>query len=366
VADALQTTTATPTAPVSGSVTFTPSTSNEGWGGSTKSTTATFTTAVGIPGVTEEPKEVTLSRVIPVAFDITGVNPANNSQIPATATDVTVTASTNMKWWIQLGSGGKDETADPSTYTTGGTRTVTIPAHPTRTADSWTTNGSITVNAGYDAQNNVPANTPDSYAYTRLPYTLKVTAPERSAATSVTLTVETNAPEYWIILKADSPTGAQLYSSDWTTGESKTATFNWTASDRVVYVVNGLTGAELASFVQPGAAGFSKIVLVKVTDPQGNAEEGFTNAPCPEGYVTKWTGGNQHTYTVIWMEWEGNLAQGTLYTALSNNPSGYPGDYYTRYNGADYVDGKEVASNGGYRPTAYGTTVGEVWVFCYK
>jgi hypothetical protein len=251
-AGVVQTTTATPTTSASGSVTFTPSTSNVGWGGSTKETTATFTTAVGISGVDEdEPKVVTLRRTIPVAFDI-AVDPASGN-IPATATDVTVTANTNMKWWIQLESGSKDETADPSTYTTGDTKTVTIPARGPSVATSWMENGpTITVKAGYDAQTTVSANTPASYTYTQLPYWVNLSSYEPSSpTTSVTITVSTNAESVNIRLNVNNADGIQVDDTKQLShGIGQMFALGTVTSDRTIAIVNDLTNNKIGEFTQ--------------------------------------------------------------------------------------------------------------------
>jgi hypothetical protein len=356
-----------PTVPVTGSVTFTPSTSNAGWGGSTKSTDVTFSTAVGIGGVAEETEEVTLTRVVPAEFLITGEDPADGSTVAATAFDVTVTANTNLKWWVlRLGSGVKDETGVPSTYSTGVTRTVNIPARPTRNADSWTTNGpTITVQAGYDAQNDAMANNPASYTYTQLPYTLGVEAPESSYGASVTLTVTTNAPEYWIILKESDGTGTQLYSSGWTTGESKTVLLEQVNGTRRVDVVNGLTGTVLTTFNQPGNAKVSHVVLVQVTNPIGSIDGVIVNLTCPDGYVKKWNGNDN--FAGPWeMNQEGTLAQGYMKT-VGVSPSDGDGLHYYQYGDMTFTNGY-YGSNYSYAGRGWheNGTGGTFWTLCYK
>jgi hypothetical protein len=263
-AGVVQTTTATPTTSVSGSVTFTPSTSTAGWGGSTRSTTATFKTAVGIPGVNEDdPKVVTLSRTIPVAFNITA-NPTSGSEIEATATDVTVTANTNMKWWIQLESGTKSYTGDPTGYTTTGTRTVTIPARSTSEGTSWTTNGpTITVKAGYDAQTTVLANNPTSYTYTQKPYTLTYSYEPASPKTSVTITVTTNAGSVPIRLNVGNVSGTQVdITKTLTSGVGQSFDLGSVEANRIVLIVNHTSGTEVGRFTQYAPTRIKKIQFV--------------------------------------------------------------------------------------------------------
>ncbi|MDR1274557.1 MAG: hypothetical protein LBK12_08405 [Odoribacteraceae bacterium] len=252
-AGAEMTATATPSGPVNGSVTFTPSTSNAGWGGSTKSTDVTFSTAVGVGGVNEDSETVTLSRTIPAVFTITEVVPSNGSEIEATATDVTVKTNTNLKWWIeQIGGGGKSSTAEPGTYTEGGTWTVTIPARSPSVPASWTDNATVTVNAGYDAQNGLAANTPTSYTYTQLPYTLEVSHTPTSPTNTVTITVTTNAASVPPIrLNVNNANGQEVVgATPMNNGTGHMFDLGTVVAERTIAIVNNVSGVMVASFKQ--------------------------------------------------------------------------------------------------------------------
>jgi hypothetical protein len=239
-----------------------------------------------------------------VVFDIT-VNPASGSNIPATATDVTVTASTNMKWWIQLGSGNKDETADPSTYTTGGTRTITIPARDPVAKTSWTTNGStFTVKAGYDAQTTVAANTPASYTYTQLPYWVNLSScTPTSPTTSVTITVETNAGSVPIRLNVTDTEGQQVDNTKTlTSGVGTVYSLGSVTANRTVIIVNDRTGGEVGRFVQQPGTRYKNILLVGKT---GSCPGGTTAGMGPDsGYqwIRLWTSLSTLASGTVWIQ----------------------------------------------------------------
>jgi hypothetical protein len=241
---------APPTAPVPGSVTFTSSASPAGRGGSTRSTDVTFSTATGIGGVIEDSETVRLERTIPAAFTPTGVSPANDDPIDATATGVTVTANTNMTWWVRVEDGNKFYSADPTTYTTGDTRAVTIPARLPGAATSWTGNGSVTVNTGYDEQNGLAANSPTSYTFTQLPYTFTVSYTPTSAVTSVTITVETNAGSVPIRL-VNNVSGVEIVgATDMTSGVAKLFDLGTVTLPRTIAIVNDVSNAVVETFIQ--------------------------------------------------------------------------------------------------------------------
>jgi hypothetical protein len=265
---------ATALAPENGSITFTLRTDAGTLAAGAKSTKITFNTDPA-----GSPKEVTLSRVIPALFTNIGISPANGSDIAATATDVSVTVDRNVRWWIQQGSEEEKYSSDDG-YKAGDKLTVTVPKRDTRVADSWTNNNTVTVKAGYDAQNGIAGASPGNYSFTQLPYTLKVTGVATSG--SVTLTVETNATEYSLILKADNINGTPLVTTGYISGTPKTYTLTTNPTTRDVVIINAVTGLKVGSFTQPGL----KYVFVKHGSGgvYGNAN-GVTSAKCPDGYT---------------------------------------------------------------------------------
>jgi hypothetical protein len=265
-----QTNTATPSVSVTGSVTFTPETNNTaGAGGTTKSTVITFKTAAGGTGVTEDSETVTLSRTIPALFSITGVSPANNSQIAATASDVSVTANRNLKWWVQQGSASKVYSSDAA-YRAGDVVKITVPARSTSTAASWTGNATVTVKAGYDAQNGITTATPESYTFTQLPYTFQLETSDLTV-NSITNKVTTNAGSVPIRLNVTNASGASVVgATTMTSGVAKSFDLGTVTAQRTIAIVNNVSGVIVGTFIQE-AAGVPTggIISIRTSCPDG-------------------------------------------------------------------------------------------------
>jgi hypothetical protein len=213
----------------------------------------------------------------------TGIAPPDGSIITAPSFDVTVTANTNLKWWVQVDDGAKNETPNPDTYKTGDTREVTVPARSTRAIPSWISNGTVNVKAGYDTQNSIAAATPGNYSFTRLPYKLDVTGVATS--NSVTLNVDTDADEYSLVLKANDIDGDPLVTTNYTSGTPKTYELSTTTTARPVVIINAVTGLPVGEFTQPARRLYETLAGLLNTMALNGDENGPRDYNCPEGYT---------------------------------------------------------------------------------
>jgi hypothetical protein len=183
-------------------LTFTPSDMAAGL----KHATVTFTTA-NHGDVPEASDVMTFSRFVPAAWDFEnakeGSTPLENgSSILANATSVTLAASANLHWWGRVGDDGdKVSTTGEVTGYQSKSVNVSFTARSTTEFASWNSDENVTVQAGYDTWEGITGETTKELSLKRPPYTLKVTGHSKLKPYSVTLAIETNAPEFSIELK---------------------------------------------------------------------------------------------------------------------------------------------------------------------
>jgi hypothetical protein len=235
----------------------------------------TFSTAVGIGGVAEETEKVTLSRIVPAVFLPTGIAPPDGSIIAAPSFDVTVTANTNLKWWVEV-DGAKNYTIDPDNYKTGDTRKVTVAARPAGEAASWTGPTTVTVNAGYDNQTSITdGGTKKTYTYTRSAYTFTDLSVDKTW-NSVTIKFTTDAGSCPIRLYVGTnPLGA---ARSVTSNTAEMFTLSPVATARIVKIVNNVSGEVVGEFEQPAEPQLRLIGPMEM----GGLFAGYPS--CPGGY----------------------------------------------------------------------------------
>jgi hypothetical protein len=261
---------AAPDVKSTGSVSFTPSTNaTVGKGGTTASTTAVFTTAHGVSGLNEITRTVTLSRTIPAVFEVTANTHPSGQTIAATAATVSLTATTNLSWWLRQTSGTTtSSSATVGDYVSGSQLSVTIPARSTSDADSWTRSQEVKIEAGYEAQNGLAGETTVNYNLTRSAYTCEVEV-NAVSKNSVTITVTTNAGSVPIRLNVGTADGKEVRGATPVTTDTQTTwELERTVGDRVICIVNATSGKVERTFEQPGSGGYYY----------------YGKAPCPEGW----------------------------------------------------------------------------------
>jgi hypothetical protein len=335
-----QTTAATPTVPVAGSVTFSPASSSTDLAGS-KSTSVTFQT-VTPAGVTDDSEAISFSRVIPASFSVSS-DPVTGTDIGTAASTVTLTANTNIRWWGRLGdSGTKINSAVLTAPKTNDQVTVTVPVLAWDAVASWSAS-TVTVQAGYNAQTDITASTPVVFTFNRPAYTLSVNNPGDIGfgVTSVTLTVTKTAPTCSIVFKIH---GTSTIVGSTTTSGS-TATISVAANSgtaRSIDITNGVTGQILYTITQAESplyyldGPYSE--WLSLADVQGRGR-------CPAGYHVDV---DFSVYNVAyWLN--GSLIPNGTYIILyysASNPSSLYGHRYdflgTRFNAisTNYGSGK--------------------------
>jgi hypothetical protein len=295
VAGAMQTTAASPTSPVEESVTFSESSTVIDPG--LKSTIVTFHT-VTPDGITDDEKSVEFRRDVPVIFSVTPT-PASGSVILAKATSVTLDVAANLPWWRRLDNGAKQYPA----YPTNSAFTVDIPERSTTVAASWNNTATVTVRAGYDEFNEIPALDPvETFTFTRPAYTLSASGITPTTVPSVKGTVTADfastADTYQVIWK--DATGTAIGSAITVNGEGlKSVPYpgytnlngEITTQDRILYLYNAVTNTKICdepvTQLHPlyfGSHGYWEVVNGKSVYRVGTPYQGNTQ-PCPAGYT---------------------------------------------------------------------------------
>jgi hypothetical protein len=274
---------ATALSPENGSATFTPVTGAGTLAAGTKSTKITFNTdPVG------SPTDITFSRIVPANWTFKSSDPAPPTKIPASGGDVTLTANTNLAWWGRQGTdpvknvySGIPAGTAPTAYKADDQVKVTVPARSETVDASWQTTPSVAIQAGYDAQSDVPAiSTPKSISFTQDKYMISVTDVPSSITfydTEVTITVTTDAQEYSLVFN-DASNNDVIANVTGTSGpKTITVGANSSSAERIINIMNKYGGEVLASFTQQGELDYYYVYLYL------NGPRGFTYEPIP-GY----------------------------------------------------------------------------------
>jgi hypothetical protein len=250
VAGVTQTSEGSSDSPAEESVTFTESSTVIAPG--LKSTIVTFHT-VTPGGVINDEKSIEFRRDVPPILEVSST-PESGSQIPAAATTVTLDVVANLPWWRQLDNGSK---TNNSTYPTDSEFTVNIPARSTTVAASWNNATTVTVRAGYDKFNEIPALAPSKeFTFDRPKYTLSAAEITPTTVPSIKGTVNvdfaSSAASYQVVWK--NAAGTTTYGQTVTVsgdGVKSVAyplySINATGSelDRELYLYNSVTGTKI-------------------------------------------------------------------------------------------------------------------------
>jgi hypothetical protein len=242
-----------------------------------------------------------------------------------------------MSWWLQQAS-GTAATSTVTGYAAGDVLSVTVPARTVESNASWNENASVTIKAGYDAQNGLAAATPVNYTITQSPYTRWITV-SNIRDNSVNITMHTNAEWIRVRLNADGPTGPLLTGTpNMVDGQLGWFELARVTSAHTIILVNDITGNEVGRFEQPAADGY------------------FWNetTACPAGYAA-----------------ETQPTPGMKISYMNGEPFWWVGTYVigsTTYGGENYW--RHITTSGGKIETRYehvndlGSNPGMRYILC--